>query len=330
MRLVSGVQPTGQQTIGNYLGAIKQFVALQNELKEAEFFFFIADLHSLTVPFNKTELKKNIRSLAALYIAAGLDPDRVCLFIQSEVPAHSQLSYIMETTVYIPELERMTQYKQKAQIQKQGIRGALLTYPALMAADILLYDAEVVPIGDDQTQHLELTKTIAERFNSLYGDTFIVPKPYFPKIGARIMSLQEPNKKMSKSDENPKSSIFLLDNINAAKNKIRSAITDSDTKIYYDKENKPGISNLLDMYSAIADIPIKELENKYKNSTYKAFKEDLANEVENLLTPLQEKYNELIHSKTLDDILNKGRDYANHIANRKMSRVYRRLGLSRK
>lgn len=330
MRLVSGIQPSGQQTIGNYLGAIKQFVKLQDELKDTEFFIFIADLHSITVPFNKTELKKNIKSLAALYIACGLDPEKVTLFVQSEVPAHSQLSYIMETTVYIPELERMTQYKQKARAQKEGIRGALLTYPALMAADILLYDANIVPIGDDQKQHLELTRMLAERFNSLYGETFVVPKGVFPEAGARVMSLQDPTKKMSKSDENPKSSIYLLENINAAKNKIKSAITDSLAKIKYDKENQPGIANLLEIYSALTDRSIEDLVSEYKDSSYKDFKEDLANEVEKLLLPIQQKYNELISSKVLDEILNNGQEKANQIARRQISKVYRRLGLNRK
>lgn len=329
-RLVSGIQPSGQLTIGNYLGAIKQFVKLQDELKDTEFFIFVADLHSITVPFDKVELRRNIKSLAALYIACGLDPERVNLFVQSEVPAHSQLGFIMESTVYIPELERMTQYKQKAQEQKTGIRGALLTYPALMAADILLYDANIVPIGDDQQQHLELTRLLAERFNSVYGETFVVPKGVIPKSGARVMSLQEPNKKMSKSDENQKSSIYLLENINAAKNKIRGAMTDSLATIKYDKENQPGIANLLEIYSAITDISIEDLVNKYKDSNYKDFKEDLANEVGNLLLPIQTKYNELMKDKVIDEILDKGRDKANLAANRKIARVYRRLGLERR
>ena len=220
MRLVSGIQPTGKQTLGNYLGAIKQFVELQDELKDYEFFIFIADLHSITVYNEPKELRQNVKSLAALYIACGLEPNKVNLFVQSEVPQHSQLSYVMETVAYIPELERMTQYKDKAQQQKTGIRGALLTYPALMAADILLYDANIVPIGDDQKQHLELTRTLAERFNRLYGNTFVIPKAYYSKTAKRVMSLQEPTIKMSKSDENQKSSIYLLDNINTDRKSV--------------------------------------------------------------------------------------------------------------
>lgn len=330
MRLVSGIQPTGKQTLGNYLGAIKQFVELQNELKDYEFFIFIADLHSITVYNDPKELRQNVKSLAALYIACGLDPERVNLFVQSEVPQHSQLGYVMETVAYIPELERMTQYKDKAQQQKTGIRGALLTYPALMAADILLYDANIVPIGDDQKQHLELTRTLAERFNRLYGDTFTIPKPYYPKTAKRVMSLQEPSIKMSKSDENQKSSIYLLDDINTAKNKIRSAVTDSDRTIRYDLENKPGISNLLEIYSSLTNKSIEQLVEEYAESTYRDFKEDLANEVGNLLENIQQKYKKLYNSEELKEILNKGAQRAQQIASRKISKVYHRLGILRK
>lgn len=330
MRLVSGIQPTGKLTIGNYLGAIKQFVNLQNELKDYEFFIFIADLHSLTVYNEPTELRKNVKTLAALYIACGLDPKRVNLFVQSEIKEHSQLAFIMETTVYVPELERMTQYKDKKRNQKTGIRSALLTYPALMAADILLYDANIVPIGDDQKQHLELTKTLAERFNSLYGNTFTVPKPYFSLAAKRVMSLQDPTKKMSKSDENPKSSIYLLDDINTAKNKIRSAITDSDKTIKYDLKNKAGISNLLEIYSGFSNKSIAELEKEYANSTYKDFKEDLANIVGRELKVIQEKYQVLYNSKELKEILDNGAIVARDVAFRKINKVYHRLGILRK
>ena len=329
MRLVSGIQPSGNLTLGNYLGAIKQFVKLQYELKDTEFFIFIADLHSITVPQDKLNLKKNVRSLAALYIACGLDPKKVHLFIQSEVPAHNQLGYIMETVVYVPELQRMTQYKDKVKKQQEGIRGALLTYPALMAADILLYDADIVPIGDDQKQHLELTRLVGERFNSQFGDTFTIPEGYFSKSGARIMSLTDPTKKMSKSDDNPKSALYLLDDIRTSKNKIKSAVTDSDTTIKFDKTHKPGISNLLEIYSAITGQTVKQLETLYQGSNYATFKDDLANEVEKLLLPIQQRYNELINSKELDHILDEGAEYARLIASRKIQKVYKRMGLSR-
>ena len=203
-RLLSGIQPTGVVTLGNYLGAIKNFVKLQNELEDIDFLVFIADLHAITVPQNKTELRKNIKTLAALYIACGLDPKKVHLFVQSEVIEHTMLGYMLECNTYIGELERMTQYKDKKVKQIEGVSSSLLTYPVLMAADILLYDSDLVPVGEDQKQHLELTRNIAIRFNNKYGETFVVPEPYIAKQGARVMSLTDPTKKMSKSDPNPK------------------------------------------------------------------------------------------------------------------------------
>ena len=271
-RLVSGIKPTGEPTLGNYIGALRQFVNLQNELPDTEIFVFIADLHAITTPQDKQKLKKRIREIAALYIACGLDPERVTLFIQSEVMEHAVLGYIMESTAYIGEMERMTQYKDKKRKQTEGIRTSLLTYPALMAADILLYDATVVPVGEDQRQHLELTRDLANRFNNMYGETFVVPEAYTPKVGARIKSLTEPTKKMDKSSENPKSYILLQDDLNAAKNKIRSAVTDSDSKIKFDEKNKPGISTLLMIYAALTDRSIKDIEDQYIGSTYQAFR----------------------------------------------------------
>jgi tryptophanyl-tRNA synthetase len=328
-RLVSGIKPTGEPTLGNYIGALRQFVNLQNELPDTEIFVFIADLHAITTPQDKQKLKKRIREIAALYIACGLDPERVTLFIQSEVMEHAVLGYIMESTAYIGEMERMTQYKDKKRKQTEGIRTSLLTYPALMAADILLYDATVVPVGEDQRQHLELTRDLANRFNNMYGETFVVPEAYTPKVGARIKSLTEPTKKMDKSSENPKSYILLQDDLNAAKNKIRSAVTDSDSKIKFDEKNKPGISNLLMIYAALTDRSIKDIEDQYIGSTYQAFKEDLANIVYDTLKPIQEKFNKILKSKELDEILDKGREKASYIARRKMSKVYKRIGLGR-
>lgn len=328
-RLVSGIKPTGEPTLGNYIGALRQFVNLQNELPDTEIFVFIADLHAITTPQDKQKLKKRIREIAALYIACGLDPERVTLFIQSEVMEHAVLGYIMESTAYIGEMERMTQYKDKKRKQTEGIRTSLLTYPALMAADILLYDATVVPVGEDQRQHLELTRDLANRFNNMYGETFVVPEAYTPKVGARIKSLTEPTKKMDKSSENPKSYILLQDDLNAAKNKIRSAVTDSDSKIKFDEKNKPGISNLLTIYAALTDRSIKDIEDQYIGSTYQAFKEDLANIVYDTLKPIQEKFNEILKSKELDEILDKGREKASYLARRKMSKVYKRIGLGR-
>jgi tryptophanyl-tRNA synthetase len=330
MRLISGIQPSGNITLGNYLGAIQNFLKLQNDEKIDDILVFIADLHAITVPQDKTALRANIKSLAALYIACGLDPERVKIFIQSEVPAHTMLGWALECNTYIGELERMTQFKDKKERQVAGVSSGLLTYPALMAADILLYDADIVPTGADQKQHLELTRNLAERFNSKYGETFVVPEPVIAKSGAKIMSLNEPSKKMSKSDPNPKAYIALLDDINVAKKKIKSAVTDSEGTIKFDEENKPGISNLLTIYSCITGKTIAELEEQYKDSNYATFKEDLANVVGDLLQGIQEKYNVLLKSKELDEILDKGRDYANFLANRKIAKVFNKIGLGRK
>ena len=302
-RLVSGIKPTGELTLGNYIGALRHFVRLQDELEDTEFFIFIADLHAITTPQNRQELKKSIRSVAALYVACGLDPDRVNLFVQSEVPEHAQLGYVMESTAYVGEMERMTQYKDKKLKQTEGIRTSLMTYPALMAADILLYDADIVPIGDDQKQHLELTRNLAMRFNHQHGQTFVVPEGFFPKTGARIMSLTEPTKKMDKSAENQKSYVLLLDDLSQVRNKIKSAITDSDTEVSFNVKKKPGISNLLTIYSALTDTPIKELEEQYMGKNYQVFKADLAEVVADALRPIQQRYFEIMNSTELDKIL---------------------------
>lgn len=331
-RLVSGIKPTGELTLGNYIGAIKQFVRLQNELPDTEFFIFIADLHAITTPQDKQLLKKRVREIAAYYIACGLDPNRVNLFVQSEVMEHAMLAYIMESTAYIGEMERMIQFKEKRASQTEGVRTSLLTYPALMAADILLYDASIVPVGEDQTQHLELTRTLAERFNNQYGDTFIVPEGHVTKVGAKIKDLQDPTKKMSKSDDlSLKSYILLQDNLNQIKNKIKSAVTDSDTKIVFDENNKPGISNLLTIYAALTDMSINDIEAKYQNeTTYAGFKSDLADIVSNHIGEIQARYQDLMQSSTLDDILDMGAANASKYAQRKLSKVLFKMGLKRK
>lgn len=329
-RLLSGIQPTGKLTLGNYIGALQQFVKLQDELEDTELFIFIADLHAITTPQNRQELKKNIRSVAALYLACGLDPNKVNLFVQSEVPEHAQLGYVMESTAYVGEMERMTQYKDKKGKQTEGIRTSLLTYPALMAADILLYDADIVPIGEDQKQHLELTRNLAVRFNNAYGQTFTIPEGYFTKTGARIMSLTEPTKKMSKSADNPKSYILLLDDLAQIRNKIKSAVTDSDGFIKFDPKKKPGISNLLTIYSALTDHSIKQVEEMYENKNYQVFKNDLAEVVADAIRPIQSKYFEIMNSTELDKILDQGAEKARHVASKKLMKVYKRLGLERK
>jgi len=332
MRLISGIQPSGNITLGNYLGAIKNFVKLQDDEKIDDFLVFVADLHAITVPQDKTKLRQSIKNLVAIYLACGLDPKKVHIFIQSEIPAHPMLGWILQCNGYIGEFERMTQFKSKSQAQKtnEGIPLGLLTYPALMAADILLYDANYVPVGQDQTQHLEITRDLAQRFNNKYGDTFVVPEALVSKEGAKINSLTDPTKKMSKSDPNPKSFVALNDDIAQIRNKIKGAVTDSDTSIKYDPVNKPGISNLLTILSCINGKTISELEEEYKDSNYQTFKADVAEAVVNEIKPIQDKYNELINSEYLDQILDEGRDYATYLSNKKISKVMNKVGLGRK
>lgn len=328
--IVSGIQPSGKMTLGNYLGAIKQFVEMQNSLDESTtYLFFIADLHAITVPQDPKTLKANIRSLAAIYLACGLDPKKVNLFIQSEVKEHAELGYLLQTITYIGELERMTQYKDKMQRQVSGVSSALLTYPVLMAADILLYNADEVPVGDDQKQHLEITRDIAERFNNRFGKTFKVPEPIIPNVGARIMSLQEPTKKMSKSDPIEKSSIFLLDDVKVIQKKIASAVTDSDGFIKYDFEKKPGVSNLLSILSILTNQTIEEIVKAYENEGYGKLKQDVAKAIITELEPIQKRYYELLNSQKLDDILTEGKNKASYLAQKNIKTVLTKMGLLR-
>ena len=326
--IFSGIQPTstGGITLGNYLGAVKQFIELQNDYN---CYFCIVDQHAITVPQDRLALRKNIQSLSAIYVAAGLDPEKSTIFIQSEVPAHAQAGWMMQCVSYIGELERMTQFKDKS-AGKDSVSAALLTYPPLMAADILLYGTHLVPVGDDQKQHLELTRDLAERFNKKYNDIFTVPEVRISKDAARIMSLAEPTKKMSKSDENQKATIFVLDDPKVIEKKIKSAVTDSDGIVKYDKENKPGISNLLTIYSSFSGKTIEELEAYYEGKGYGDFKGDLAQVVVEAIRPIQEKYNELINSPELDEILDKGAEKANRVAMKQLRKVENAMGLSRK
>lgn len=324
--IFSGIQPSGVITIGNYVGAIQQFVELQNDY---ECFFCVVDQHAITVPQDRLELRKNIRTLAALYIAAGIDPEKATLFIQSEVPAHAQAAWMLQCTAYIGELERMTQFKDKAQ-GKEAVSAGLLTYPPLMAADILLYGSNLVPVGEDQKQHLELTRDLAERFNRRYNDILTVPEVRIPKVGARVMSLQEPTKKMSKSDANQRAFITMLDTPKQIEKKIKSAVTDSEGIVRFDKENKPGVSNLLSIYSIFGETSIAELETKYDGRGYGDFKADLAEVVINKLTPIQERYNELMESTELDLILDQGAEKANFRANKMVRKMENAMGLGRK
>jgi tryptophanyl-tRNA synthetase len=324
--IFSGIQPSGTITLGNYIGAMKQFVELQDEFN---CFFCIVDQHAITVPQDPQILRKNIRSLAALYLAVGIDPEKATLFIQSEVPAHAQAGWMMQCIAYIGELERMTQFKDKS-AGKEAVSASLLTYPPLMAADILLYNANLVPVGEDQKQHLELTRDLAERFNRKYNDIFTIPDIRLPKIGARIMSLQEPAKKMSKSDPNTKSFITPLDDPKQIEKKIKSAVTDSDGIVKFDKENKPGVSNLLSIYSILSGKSVSELEEMYEGKGYGVFKGDLAEVVINEFTPIQERYYNLIESSKLDEILDQGAYKANQVASKTLKKMEKAMGLGRK
>ncbi|MGD9964658.1 MAG: tryptophan--tRNA ligase [Candidatus Izemoplasmatales bacterium] len=329
-RIVSGIKPTGTLTLGNYLGAIKQFVKLQQERQDDEFYLFVADMHAITTRQVPHELRKRTLDVAAMYLACGLDKNRTVLFIQSEIKEHVELGYILQSNTYMGELERMTQYKDKSQKQETSITSSLFTYPALMAADIILYDADYVPVGEDQKQHLELTRDITNRFNNYYGDFFTVPEPLIPEVGARIMDLQEPNKKMSKSDEFDKGYISMFDDEASIKRKIRSAVTDSVAKINYDPVNQPGLANLLTIFASITDKKIEDIVKQYQNSTYKDFKEDLAQVVVDCIIPIQNRYHELIKSQELQDILDSGRDKAADYAFKKMRKCKRKIGLGRK
>lgn len=305
---------------------MKQFVNLQNEY---DCFFCIVDQHAITVPQDRLKLRKNIKTLAALYLAIGLDPEKNTIFIQSEVPAHAQAGWILQSISYIGELERMTQFKDKS-AGKEGVSSALLTYPPLMAADILLYSTDVVPVGEDQRQHLELTRDLAERFNNKYNEIFKIPEISLPTAGARIMSLQEPSKKMSKSDSNKKATIALLDDPKQIEKNIKSAVTDSEGIVRYDKENKAGVSNLMSIYSIFSGKTYSEIEELYVGKGYGDFKSDLAEVVLGEILPIQERYYKLIDSPELDEILDRGAEKANIEANKMIRKMYNGMGLGRK
>ena len=324
--IFSGIQPSGTITLGNYIGAMKQFVELQHDYN---CHFCIVDQHAITTPQDRLALRKNIRSLAALYVAVGIDPAKSTLFIQSEVPAHTEAGWMLQCVAYIGELERITQFKDKS-AGKEAVSAGLLTYPPLMAADILLYNTDLVPVGEDQKQHLELTRDLAERFNKKYNDIFTIPEVRIPKVGARVMSLQDPTKKMSKSDPNQKAFITLLDDAKTIEKKIKSAVTDSEGIVRYDKENKPGISNLLSIYSILANKSIEDIEAMYEGKGYGDFKADTAKVVAEALAPIQERYYELVDSSELDDILDQGADKANATANKMLRKMRNAMGIGRK
>jgi tryptophanyl-tRNA synthetase len=322
--ILSGIKPTGVLTLGNYIGALKNFSKFQDENKV---FVFIADLHALTLPIDPEFLYQNTKDIVAFYLACGLDPNKASIFLQSHVVEHSELGTILGNFAYMGELNRMTQFKDKAaKLNDKNIGLGLYTYPVLMAADIILYDAKKVPVGEDQKQHVELARDLATRFNHRYKkDIFVIPEPVIPKTGARIMSLSDPTKKMSKSD--PKGDIFLKDDLKVARKKIMSAVTDLECEVRYDKENKPGISNLLTIYSCLKDISIEEAEKEFVGANYGTFKKAVADVVCDTLERLQSKYNEYINSPYLDEVLEKGAKEAREIASKTVKRVKACVGL---
>jgi tryptophanyl-tRNA synthetase len=322
-RIFSGVQPTGNIHIGNYLGAFRQFVELQDE---NECIYCIVDMHSITLPQDPVELKKHILDVAAIYMAVGIDPKKSILFVQSDVAAHAELSWILTCCSYMGELSRMTQFKDKSKGQESAPTG-LYTYPVLMAADILLYDAHIVPVGNDQKQHIELCRDIAIRVNNRFKDTFVVPEGRFLKEGARVMSLDEPENKMSKSSLNPHSHISLLDDDNKIKKSIMKATTDSEGAIKFDVRNKPGISNLITIFSAFSGTPIMEIEKNYEGRGYGDFKKDLVAATIEALRPIRERYNEIRGSQDLMDALKEGAEKAAAISEKTMKRVKENFGL---
>ena len=322
-RVFSGVQPTGNIHLGNYLGALKQFVELQ---EDHECIYCIVDMHAITVPQDPEVLKEHILDVAALYLAVGVDPEKSIVFVQSDVPGHAELSWIFTCNSYTGELSRMTQFKDKSK-NKESAPAGLFTYPILMAADILLYDTDVVPVGNDQKQHIELCRDLAVRVNGKYPDTFVIPDGRFLKEGARIMALDDPSKKMSKSAENIHSRISLLDDPAKIKKSIMKATTDSEGVIRFDTENKPGISNLLNIYSVLSGTSIADLEKKYEGKGYGDFKKDLVEVTVKALTPIRERFEEIRNSEELIRILREGAGKADAIAKKTIERVKGNFGL---
>lgn len=322
-RSLSLIQPTSVPTLGNYLGAMRGWPDFQDDFDTV---FGIADLHSITVRQDPSKLKQQTTQLYAMLMAVGLDPEKSVLFIQSHVPAHSQLAWVLNCYTQFGELGRMTQFKDKSAQHADNVNAGLFTYPSLMAADILLYHADVVPVGADQKQHLEITRDIATRFNGIYGDVFTIPEPYIPKAGARVMSLQNPVSKMSKSDPNPKGTVYLTDEPNVIMKKFKSAVTDSEMSVHY-AEGKDGINNLMTIYSAVTGDSFETIEHDFAGKGYGDFKKAVGEAVVAELEPVQNKYNELLKDrKYLQECWVKGDDMAERIANRTLSKVMKKVG----
>lgn len=326
--IFSGVAPSGTIHLGNYLGAIKQWVKLQNS-EEYKTIFCVVDEHAITVPQNPKKLKQKMMEVSALYLATGIDPEKSIIFIQSHVPEHAELAWILNTITPLGNLQRMTQFKDKSKKQKSIFAG-LLNYPVLMAADILLYKTDIVPVGEDQLQHIELTRELAQKFNKTFGKTFIIPNGVVNKNTKRIMGLDNPLKKMSKSAENPNNYIALLDSPEIIRKKISSAVTDSRKEIYYDEKKKPGISNLMSIYSSLSDKSLKDIEKIYKEKSYAEFKKDLAEIIISHLAPIQKKYKELENNPDkLKQILKNGASQARQIASQTMAETQEKIGFVR-
>lgn len=324
-RIFSGIQPTGNLTLGNYIGALRNFSLLQDEY---DCLYSIVDLHAITVRQNPAELRKACLRTMAIYLASGLDPEKSIIYFQSQVSQHAELGWILDCYTYMGELSRMTQFKDKSAKHAENINCGLFAYPTLMAADILLYQTDLVPIGADQKQHLELARDIAERFNGVYGDTFIVPEGYFPKVGARVMSLQEPTRKMSKSDSED-TYIAILDKPEIIRKKIRRAVTDSDNSVIFDPENKPGVANLMSIMSALSGRSMDEISADYDGQGYGKFKDAVADSVIAALEPIQSEYERISADKAyLQQVMDSGRERASALAHKTMLKVRKKVGLA--
>ena len=322
-RILTGIKPTGQLTLGNYIAVLKN---LKDQMDKGDLFYFIADLHALTLPIEPEVLRQNSIDLACFYLAAGLDPKKATLFLQSDVSAHAELNAIMQNYLYMGELSRMTQFKDKSSKMKENAIGlGLFAYPVLMACDITLYDANIIPVGEDQIQHVELTRDLVNRFNNRYGDVLVMPHYEVRKVGARIMSLSDPTVKMSKSD--PKGDIFLKDDLAVMRKKIMSAVTDSGSEVKYDPENKPGISNLLTIYAVLKEITIEEAEKRFAGSRYGDFKKAVADAVVEELEPFQNRYRQILESKEYEKVLKDGAERARAVADVTLRRVQKAVGL---
>ena len=323
-RILSGIQPSGDLTLGSYLGAIKNWAALADEY---DCYYMLADLHTITVRQVPADLRRHTLTQVAAYIASGLDPEKNTLFIQSHVPANTQLGWVLDCYTMFGELSRMTQFKDKSAKNADNINAGLFTYPALMAADILLYQADLVPVGGDQKQHVEICRDVASRFNGIYGDVFNIPEPYIPPVGARVMSLANPANKMSKSDKDPNGCVYMLDKPEDIMRKFKKAVTDSDACVRYDKEQKPGVSNLMQIYSVAAGKSFQEIEQEFDGRGYGDFKKAVGESVVELLRPIREETERLLADKAyLESVYRAGAEKASRVADRTLSKVYKKVG----